>query len=337
MTCELSATSSDAAAAPDLVTAVDAAPLTKCYGTGLFTTCMPEPNTLLRVTTAVTIDTSTTCDAIVDGACVWARAEIIVDLGARIDVTGSRPLVLLGAKTIAIAGVVDGASKQGGKIGPGAGSAPCTIQATPFTAGGAGGSFAGRGGDGGNGEDGNGIASAGIALAPALRAGCAGQSGGQPKPGGGGAGGGAIYLVSGNSIAISGRIDVSGAGGTGGAPGDRGAGGGGGSGGFIALDAPSIEVTGALVANGGGGAEGGGSSSTGNNGGDGGAALAAGGANAGSGGDGGSGSFGIALRGGDGRENNSDEAGGGGGGGGAGVIRVFPIQVLGGTAMPPAY
>ena len=300
---------------------VDAAPVAPvCYGTGLLSICMPPPAGVVQLAPA--IDTSA-CANVIGEVCVIAAEDIIVPTD--VVVTGARPLVLIGASSIIVDGTIDAASRRGGKLGPGASTAPCAPVTSQFSAGGSGGTFGGRGGEGGDGPDGNGQLAPSPTIPLKIRAGCPGATGGQPKPGAGGAGGGALYLISAGTITIRGKLDVSGAGGSGGLPGDRGTGGGGGSGGFIGIDAPSRSITGALIANGGGGGEGGGSTSAGNPGGDGNATGSAqGGENSSTnGGNGGDGSFAPNGAGENGSDADSDSSGGGGGGGGAGVIRVF--------------
>jgi hypothetical protein len=105
-----------------------------------------------------------------------------------------------------------------------------------------------------------GIATAGAAPT-GLRAGCrggfGGSGGGGSTVGVGGRGGGAVYLIAGTEIQISGLVTAYGGGGGGGD--EKGGGAGGGSGGMIGLDAPVVTVaaSGAVAANGGGGGEGG--------------------------------------------------------------------------------
>src|SRR5438046_2495943 len=135
-------------------------------------------------------------------------------------------------------------------------------------AGGAGGSFTGKGGNGGIAPGGgNGGQSVnGNATVTTLRGGCSGQDGNGNGKGTGGHGGGAVYLIAGN------RIDITGPGinaaGEGGAPGDgvmnvsSGAGGGG-SGGMIGFDAQTMTCSSLILANGGGGGEGSGIATTG--------------------------------------------------------------------------
>jgi hypothetical protein len=196
-----------------------------------------------------------------------------VTLGA-LQVTGSRPLVIVAQSRIDVGGLVDIASHRSpSAVGAGTAAAadckafPLGPGTGPPGGGGAGGSFMLPGGNGGTGDgtsQAGGQAPTGLVGAPSrLRGGCAGQPGGGGKPDDAGAGGGAIYLVSAGTIAFSGTgsINVSGAGG-GGEDGLHG-GGGGGSGGMIALYAATIATTAntILIADGGGG--GGGSANSG--------------------------------------------------------------------------
>jgi len=317
----------------------DAEAGTRCYGTGILKLCLaapPDRSVLLNGT--LNTDTSTMC-APYDGTglCVVAGTEVGVTSNLR--ATGSRPLVLISAGSIAITGTLDVASRRVGtavSVGAGATSAAtCTGATAPMLkAGGPGGSFGGRGGDGGIG-DGGPAAAAPVPAAPAvLRGGCAGLAGAGTSPGGGGAGGGAVYLIAGSDIGLTGSINASGAAGGGGP--SEGGGGGGGSGGMIGLDAPSIIINGAVFANGGGGGEGGGAAA----GNDGAnvvmptAPAAGGSGGAPNGGDGGAGAYGAILAGGRGGDNTSS-AGGGGGGGGAGLIAVFGSLISMGPISPP--
>ena len=263
-----------------------------------------------------------------DPACFIVGEVINVNGGYTI--TGTRPLVLVASMTINVNNVLDGSSKQAGGTGPAANSASCAPGTNPANdmagaGGGAGGSFMTAGGAGGTGDNGDtagGIPATADMMPPAkLRGGCAGQKGGNGNGGGaGGSGGGAIYLVSGNTIALGQNavINVSGAGGSGGGISDGG--GGGGSGGMIALYAMGtlgVNNSTKLVANGGGGGAGGTSSQSGAAGNDPVATNyttpASGGS--GSGVNGGNGFAGnTQATGGD--NGGSNDAGGGGGGGG---------------------
>lgn len=308
-----------------------------CFGAGLYTICPQRP---IAITTTIgssmTIDTESsamcgTYTGIPAALCVVAAKDLTIATGSVLEATGSRPLVLLATQALVIDGTVDVSSRRGGRVGPAANSPACGGGQTPTNKqGGPGGSFGGRGGAGGGGVQ----SAAVVAAVTELRGGCAGRQGSGGQQGAGGNSGGALYLMAGEALSISGNVNASGAGGNGAV--DTAGGGGGGSGGMIVLDAPSISILagGQVFANGGGGGEGAGNSNSGNPGANPSSALvrAAGGAGGAGAGDGGSGSAGA---------NNSGLAGalggsseGGGGGGGAGVIKVYPAQPLTGTISP---
>jgi hypothetical protein len=288
---------------------------------------------------------------------------------------GTNPLVLIATQSIDIQGTLDVASHVGEVIagmpvlGAGARSAigcaainldgtqgrPANQDSSFGGGGGAGGSLGSLGGTGGAGGNGNQVAPGNpvAGIVPALLVGgCPGGNGGNGDGTGGGGGlggggGGAVYLLAGDSITISGKINASGAGGGKGSAGmfSSGGGGGAGSGGMIGLEAPRIMVTapGTLFANGGGGASGSGGdeTDTGTSGSDPSVAMTAapGAPGNNGGGAGGNGSVGAAP-GSIGRNGSGQfrEAAGGGGGGGAGVIRVFgvaPSSVTGAISPPP--
>jgi hypothetical protein len=296
--------------------------------------------------------------------CIISGTMITVTAGATARAVGANPLVLIATQSILIDGGLD-ASSHAGDIVLGAGArtaAECAalgVDGPPgklinmnFYGGGgaAGGSFGGAGGAGGSGGRGNiGHGTPAAQVAPrVLTGGCPGGRGGDGVNGGGGAvggnAGGAIYLLAGGSISVTGKINASGAGGAGGATGvdSSGGGGGGGAGGMIGLEAPHVTVAGSLYANGGGGGGGGGGSpgDLGQPGSD--PALAAtvaigGGGGNGGGGTGGTGAAAAQVGAVGGSATNINESAGGGGGGGAGVIRVFgvPPASVGGSVSPP--
>lgn len=331
------------------IDATDAASFA-CFGSGLGRVCLfDEPTQVLTAGTTSLLDTDTSpfCMAYVGEPsasaapwCVIAGSSVTID--HPVDVTGSRPLVIVSSTTMEVTAKLDAASHRGGTTGPGANGAMCPVLAAAATEdGGAGGSFGGRGGAGGDSGSG-GSPAAGPVVPTALRGGCAGGNAHAVFVGGGakaGAGGGAVYLIARTSIDItaSAVIDASGAGGDGASISNGGGGGGGGgSGGLVGLDAPAITIAGAVFANGGGG---GGGSRAGN-----GSAtngedpqmplMAARGGSPGCGpcGRGGDGSVGTMRTGIDG---SSTINSGGGGGGGAGVILIVPLQAVGGTLSPP--
>lgn len=312
--------------------------------------------------------------------CVLAGTMIEIAAGATVRAVGvnpvgstaawTNPLVLIATQTITIAGTFDASSHFSETVGgqPALGAGARTIAGCFATGvdgpagsgnngggGGAGGSFGTVGGVGGNGGNNNntGHGSPAATMAPTLLAGgCPGGHGGDGAGGmvSGGAGGnpgGAVYLLAGQSIVVSGKLNASGAGGVGGIEGNNssGGGGGGGAGGLVVLEAPQVSVTGTVFANGGGGGAGAGNVGDGNDNGKPGVDPAAatpaapGGGGTSGGGNGGAGAAGTAAaaagnKGG----GNAPQSAGGGGGGGAGVIRVLgpsPTSI-GGTVSPPA-
>jgi len=323
-----------------------------CIGTPLLKICM-TPSSLTRVTisASLTIDTDNMelCTAI-GKYCVIAATTLMIN--ATLRATGTKPLVLLASDSIIVSQLIDVGSHRLPTefIGAGADPVTCLAGALPGTsAGGAGGSFAGTGGGGGAGGDGGsgGLPASATAPITTFRGGCRGQDGNGPGKGVGGHGGGAVYLIAGNRISITGPgINAAGEGGTGGVVvgNAMSGGGGGGAGGMIGLDAPTITGTGLILANGGGGGQGSGtvvpgatgSDPTGINAASGGTANSGG---SGCGGDGGNGSSGIA--GGSGTSGGMFQCGapggggGGGGGGAAGIIKA-PATANLGTQLSPA-
>jgi hypothetical protein len=308
-----------------------------CYGAGFGKTCFDAANvpSTPATLTAQTIDTDTSalCSNVVQnnpGWCVIAATDLTVT-GA-VTAIGAKPLVLVATGTLQVDGTLDVASHRGGQTGAGAVAADATLcdPGTPpgNSGGGAGGSFGAIGGNGGNA---GGIAGA-IKPTNVLRGGCSGQDGKTGTNGTKGAGGGAVYLIAGTKIAVTGAINASGAAGTAGVTGNAGAGGGG-AGGLIGLDAPMVTNSGAIFANGGGGAEGSGNNTAGNNGNESALGIAAAAtASASNGGDGGAGGAATAA----GTGGNAATFGGGGGGGGAGAIKLFQAtSIAGGVVSPP--
>ncbi len=290
--------------------------------------CIPA-NTVVPATLAATsINTDTACPIVIaqqDGPslCVMVAQTISIAFGTTLSGHGSHPLVLIGENGITIDGTLDVSSTLAGAHGAGANTDCITtgIDGGPSSTGGAGGAGGSFGGAGGSGGSGSGVAGGTPAqrVLPLsiVRGGCPGGGGGQSNTGGTAEsfGGGAVYLMSGQTITVSGTIDASGAGGTQGVNSSGGSGGG--SGGLIGFDASSVVVVGSakLFANGGGGGQGG-------------VALAqpgtdptlpliaaSGGASGGSGA-GGNGAAGTATP-------SNGSPGGGGGGGGAGRILFF--------------
>ncbi|MFN0250880.1 MAG: hypothetical protein ACKV2T_28660 [Kofleriaceae bacterium] len=316
-----------------------------CYGTGLVEVCPltpPVPDYTISVPTTIDTNVSGNCTTVsgtnVTGTCVLIAENVTV--GAPVRGIGPRPLVIVATKTLTIASTIDVASHDDSR-GAGASTTVCANGPGPNgLGGGAGGSFGGQGGLGGN--DNGGTPGPTSTPPTAVRGGCGGQDGGGPFGigGDGGDGGGALYLIAGMSITVSGTINASGEGGRGATlsvVAGGGGGGGGGSGGMVGLDAPTILVMGQVFANGGGG--GGGSSGI-ENAGSGHEAQSAiampeGGTNAAGAGKGGRGAAGPVIVGGAGEARSVITTGGGGGGGGAGHIEIHGTLTLGGQIAPP--
>jgi hypothetical protein len=344
-----------------------------CFGAGLVknlcvTTLPTTALTLPGAADPLDTDVDANCTQVVTQA---GGSALCVIIGTRVTVNGSlvaiglRPLVVLGTDEVSVSsgGTLDASSKQSpARKGAGANPNGCTAAGSGKNdsggaGGGAGGSFGTAGGAGGDGDrNTNGLpvgSAAGGAAGRAppspttVRGGCAGGAGGAGDnndgtrtPGAAGDGGGAIYVIAGRTLNVTGNIYASGAGGgsTSDSLGIEQGGGGGGAGGMIGLDAPTITVTGRLVANGGGGAGGGGTSSGGGIGGDGTTTAwntrASGGARAqarvGSGAEGTT----------NGVTNNLDgepgDGGGGGGAGGLGFVMIYGRLTQAGAQISPA-
>lgn len=332
---------------------VDAPPSgVTCLGADAYQVCVPPP--AMSVTLSGTIDTATAVECAPAQPSPWIAAgqpESCFIIGTSISITGmarvvgARPLVLVASNAISISGTLDASTKRGeAKSGPGAPAASCrSFTQDPEAnssgpAGGAGGTFMTKGGDGGDGAASN-VEGRAPNPEPApmrLRAGCNGQRGGtgDEPPGAPGAGGGAVYLVAGGMITISGTINASGAGGANGSnDATKSGGSGGGSGGMIKLHAAGITIggAGAVMANGGGAASGSDENGGGNFGSDPQAAdvRAPGGASISNSGAGGGG-FAVALPAVDGEKATGNNTGGGGGGGGGGFIQSN-VTLTGGT------
>ena len=312
------------------------------YGTGEYAVKLSAmPTSPLTLGAAINTTSNTNpCSSTTDwvstnqpSACFVVATDITVS--AALQVTGSRPLVLVATGTVKIGALVDVASHiVGDKSGPAANDSGCGTGTAPVTdtsggGGGAGGSFMTSGGAGGKGDTNltaGGVAAAALTTAPTkLRGGCPGQQGAAGGTGGGGGnGGGAIYVLGGTSIDLrAGIINASGSGGL--AASTKGGGGGGGSGGMIVLSAPTISTDSAtrLVANGGGGSSGAQGSSVGGEPGTSAPNTAApgGSPNGGCGNENGGGSgFAGTNQAVSGSSVTADQCGGGGGGGGAGYI-----------------
>jgi hypothetical protein len=304
-----------------------------CYGTGFGASCfvMPPTGSVDLTPQTFVTDASAMCSSSVMGNppwCVIAAADITINAGL-FSATGTKPLVLVATGSITVTGTLDASTKRGGQTGAGSVTTSSSL-CDPGTApgnngGGAGGTFAFSGGTGGNGGGSPGA----VKPTNAMRGGCPGEDGKSGTFGAKGFGGGAVYLIAGTQIMVTGAINASGAGGSAGQSGGGG-GGGGGSGGLVGLDAPAVMSTGFIFANGGGGAEGSGNSTPGANGNEsvnGAAAPAS--ANVSNGGEGGAGGATTPA----GNGTNAPTFGGGGGGGGAGAIRLFQATTIGGAGV----
>ena len=317
-----------------------------CYGTGLVQVCFDSEPSGDLVITGATIDTNGALGCATDvtsgtlGPCYVAASTISVPSGQTTLASGNLALVLVATDTITISGTLDAAGHHQGSSSPAGGTfASCQAGTSPasgtYGGGGQGGSFVAKGGDGGDGGGASGGgAGAALPTPTALHGGCTGHSGGN-QGGSGGRGGGALYLIANTSITVDGRVDVSGAGGS--SDGDNSGVGGGaeGSGGMIGLDAPTVNVTGAVCAIGGSGAAGatGSSSQAGNDATGGVSACTPGTPGAGSGG---AGSGGAGATNGMGMTGTMGNAGGGGGGGGSsGYVRIYGTRTGSGAIQPP--
>ena len=335
-----------------------------CFGSGLVTVCLSSaPNRTVSYPTDTLLDTtgSANCTKTMpqaEGPELCILAGTTVTIGGTLTVIGSRALVLVAADSLTVSGAVDASSTTGVRRGAAANQGTCAAPnssvGTDDTGGAGGGGGAGlgtRGGTGGTGDlndNGSpaGQAPGGVAGPPqtltVLRGGCRGGDGGagdmqHRSPGGDG--GGAVYLIAGNTIHLSGDVFASGAGGgaTQGGLGSEQGGGGGGAGGMIGLDAPNLEILGRVAANGGAGGGGGGEFG-GSPGGDGTTTSWNTPATGGTGGGsipGGNGAPGTALGATSNVDGSSNDGGAGGGAGGLGIIVVHGVM-SGGTKMSPA-
>jgi hypothetical protein len=328
-----------------------------CFGSGLVKLCLSSapsravsyaPGTLLDTTGSANC-TQTMAQAGGPELCIIAGTTVTID--GTLTAIGSRALVLVAADRLTVSGTLDASSTNSVRSGAGANQGSCADD-TGGAGGGGGGGLGTKGGTGGTGDLNNsdppagqgrgGVAGAAQQALTVLRGGCRGGDGGagdmqHRSPGGDG--GGAVYLIAGNTIHISGDVFASGGGG-GVTPGGLGAeqgGGGGGAGGMIGLDAPSLEILGRVVANGGAGGGGGGNVG-GSPGGDGTTTSWNAPATAGTGGGsipGGNGAPGTAIGATSNVDGISNDGGGGGAAGGLGIIVVHGV-LSGGTKMSPA-
>ena len=342
---------------------VDGVPIdAPCFGNGMLSgLCVESPRPHLALTSAIDTSTDPRCRKVPQNSgpelCVIEAEQIVVS--EYVYVSGERPIVLLATKDVQITSTLDLSSKLGVRVGAGAQSTCASGNGTDGTMGGSGGGAAGGAGGtfgfvGGGGGAGQGIAvpvaggmPAALMAQTAVVGGCAGGTGGivmnsAGVRAGGGPGGGAVYVIAGEQIMITGAINASGSGGAGGRGGTpRGGGGGGGAGGFIALDAPMLMIGGPVFARGGGGG-GGGATTMNVNGGAGAEATAP--ANQVPGGAPAGGVQGPATGGGDGCgspngtiggiPNGTAQYGGGGGGGACGRIRFYGTRSGTGVTNP---
>ncbi len=201
---------------------------------------------------------------------VFTVKSLTIMAGATAVAQGADALVIVAIDQITVQGNLYGNSQfqNGGRIGPGAVdlAKPNSNGVGLGGGGGAtgdrsagGGGFCGKGGGGATlltGPALGGVSYGTAALSPLL----VGSSGGDGALAGAeSASGGAIQLVAGNSITVSGVIHVGGKGGGAGAmyqPGSSQEAAGGGSGGAILLESQVVTVTGTLAANGAGGGQG---------------------------------------------------------------------------------
>jgi hypothetical protein len=204
--------------------------------------------------------------------CLMYFKEVVIQSEGTLRAYGKRPLALAAKSTMEIAGIVDVSSRRARSAQQGAGGAPtdsCSLGATPGPSnsgagGGAGGTMASTGGAGGMGASVTaigGVPGTTLSALTSIRGGCDGQAGATGDEAGGAPGqGGGALYLAAPTIQISGFILAGGGGGGGG--GRDGGGGGGGSGGTILLQSDGLTVSGFLLAAGGGGGEAGDNTST---------------------------------------------------------------------------
>jgi hypothetical protein len=364
---------SSAAAGPDaqIGPMIDAAPdmappppdAAVCVA-GVVDVCsLPAPTNAFVVSTVATVntDTDTRCRTVAlagHDLCLIYATDVTIAATGSLTVIGGRPLALVSASTMMIAGAID-VSSHGPQVGPAADDTSCGFATNPENdrggaGGGAGGTLTLAGGNGGTGDTDNNAGSDGMGLggthgptvpAPVLRGGCRGQRGADEQMfgfngGTGGHAGGALYLAARLSVSVAGSIRATGAAGAGGQ--SQSGGGGGGGGGMVVIESASITISGQISANGGGGGQGGGRTAgmdnvTGFPGNDGALTMipAAGGFGANNndaqfsaGGAGGAGTTAAA-------QGTGSILGGGGGGGAAGVIRLLGATTLTGSMISP--
>ena len=269
------------------------------------------------------VGTQVTLSGTGGSAYVWVLSSLTVETGCSMDVSGSKPGILVVSGPVSIAGAVTteaGAQQEtnGGAVNSESG----TGASATVTAGG--GAFCGAGGNGVDSTGAGGTAAGGMPygtpnLVPLLTGGAGGYSNGS------GSSGGSLQISATGALVIQSGASINAAG-QGGGTGNN-IGGGGGAGGAILLESPSVSIAGTLAANGGSGGDGSAEGVPGNLG----ASPAAG---AGSGG--GNGSGGPTINGANGTLGTG--ADNGGGGGGAGWIRINTVGTpnLSGAIISPA-
>ncbi len=317
-----------------------------------------EPTESLIVTDAngdpINTDTDPRCRSIQQGngvdVCLLYFTEVEIPASTGLLFYGSRPLAIAARGSIKIAGTLDVSSKAIRLDRPGAGSNPsalCSFSREPDGvvgggAGGAGGTLATAGGAGGMSiatvpPRAGGEPATALASLTALRGGCDGQrgsAGSLSSAGGRGGPGGGAVYLFAPTIQVSGKILAGGAGGASTEIGSCDGGGGGGSGGVIVLESDSIDVTGILLATGGGGGQGADSNDPGAPGSD--ATMLVSAPGGSEPGEGGFGGAGALAT--NGSNGVADTNGGGGGGGGTGfILLIGPSPTISGAMiMPPA-
>ena len=214
----------------------------------------------------INTDTDSRCRTVAQNGgpdlCLLYFTRVEIPVGAELIAHGTRPLALAATSQIWIDGTLDVASTRvrSGAMEFGAGSqATCPFGSAPEDdggggGGGAGGSFATVGGDGGTGDldDGGGTpgdapgGTAGAVVSfTALRGGCPGQRGQTNgiPTTGNGGRGGGAVYVAAPTILITGKVLAHGAGGTGGGADDQGGAGGGGGSGGAIVIQSSSSVS----------------------------------------------------------------------------------------------
>src|SRR6185436_1728805 len=134
-----SAAAPDAQIGPMIDAAADMAPpptdAAVCVA-GLVDVCsLPDPLIAFDVSNAATVNTDgdTRCRTVtVSGhdLCLIYVAEVTIAAGGSLTVTGGRPLALMSASTMMIAGAID-ASSHGAQVGPAAEDTGCGFATNP--------------------------------------------------------------------------------------------------------------------------------------------------------------------------------------------------------------